>query len=376
MRKRIVFAGAGLLAGVILAGAFFCLYHLKHRSMIIVTRGAGGRMGDKIIEYAKTKWLAHKYKIPFYMIPFEGSEKFMLSRYDKNYKDFSFLFDRLFYRLFGVLIYIDSEDQIVQALKTVKKPIRFVINTETRLLEHLKYPETKKESAWVCSVLYEKMLEDHNFANELKKALEPVDPSLLNYNCVPKNKITVAVHIRKGTGFDPELGSMQCYDSSKWDVKYKYFKFAPEISEHIPMIDRKKQCPWSYADGKWPDKFPPEQYYVDQIKKLSSILHDTSFYVHVFTDDKDKQALVSRIKESVAKSNIEFAYSGDNMRALHDLYAMTKCDCLIRSGSGFGYLAQLLGEHKIIMYPIHLTWHDRKYLVVDNVGVILRKNLK
>ena len=68
-------------------------------------------------------------------------------------------------------------------------------------------------------------------------------------------------------------------------------------------------------------------------------------------------------------SNIEFTYSKQNTNILEDCFAITQFDCLIRSMSGFAYL----GNHQIIMYPIHLTWANQDLLITDKAGIITKK---
>ena len=55
----------------------------------------------------------------------------------------------------------------------------------------------------------EYMLQDQSFAVELKNMLQPVVS--LPKITLPQNKVTVAVHIRKGGGFDQSLNSIQYY---------------------------------------------------------------------------------------------------------------------------------------------------------------------
>ncbi|MGB8367544.1 MAG: hypothetical protein WCD44_04255, partial [Candidatus Babeliales bacterium] len=190
------------------------------------------------------------------------------------------------------------------------------------------------------------MQEDEFFMKELKYMLQPVVkiPEIK----LPSDTITVAVHIRKGGGYDQALSSLQYY---KRDMISKRF----------------------YADKRWPRKFPPEQYYADQIIKISELLSDQPLFIYIFTDDRNPTGLVNRIKKAVNKSNITYSCrSRGNTYKTHvveDLYNMARFDCLIRSGSSFAVAAQLLGNHKIVIYPKSLQWEGRK-LIANEVTIL------
>ena len=53
-------------------------------------------------------------------------------------------------------------------------------------------------------------------------------------------------------------------------------------------------------------RFPPEQFYIDQICNLSRLLRDIPLYIFVFTDDLDPEALTDRLKHGCNKKNILF----------------------------------------------------------------------
>jgi len=69
---------------------------------------------------------------------------------------------------------------------------------------------------------------------------------------VPQDHISVAVHIRTGGGYAP---------------------------------DRRIRA-------KQPKRFAPDQFYVDQIKRIRSMFEGKNLYVHVFTDDSNPGAII------------------------------------------------------------------------------------
>jgi len=50
-----------------------------------------------------------------------------------------------------------------------------------------------------------------------------------------------------------------------------------------------------------------------------------------------------------------------NLNVVEDFYNMSCFDCLIRPASHFFLAAQLLGNHKIIIYPKHWKWVGKKF---------------
>ncbi len=375
MKKKIISRVIVFLASVfVLASVSFCIYSFRNPYVTIVMANDGGRLGDRVLIYGKAKWLAYKYGVPFCMNHFDKSEKLMLV-HEKNYRSRSFWPYRIFNSLFGEYIDVKTEDQFAQKLKQTKGSAIFMVGLFAKV-----NPPVFDDGRLENFSLYEVMIKDPVFGKSIRKMLQPLVPPS-GIETLPKDRITVAVHIRKGEIVDQSLISEQYYEN-KGPVYYKLFDISdPQKKQLSDLSKNLTGCEFNgisrrcWSDRRFPDKFPPEQYYVDQIKKLSSMLRDAPLYVHIFADSKDKQALVSRVKEKVAKSNIKFACSSQDSAVFQDLFSMTKFDCLIRSGSYFGVLAQLIGDYKVIMYPIHLTWADDFYLLVDKVGVILRERL-
>ncbi len=282
-----------------------------------------GRFGDRIISYTTAKWISQRFNIPLFFKPFKYSSMLRFGREEKKYSK-----------------------EIAKQFKEV------IVGNEQDIIKHEKKNniifESKRRWFFISSSpsiesTIEYMLQGQPFAAELRNMLEPVVP--LPQITLPEDKITVAVHIRKGGGFDRPLNSIQYYHS-------RLSKFADKI---------------------WPLKFPPEQYYVNQIKRISTLFDDAPLFMHIFTDARNPPSLVERIKGAVGKSNINFScrHSGNthNTHVIEDFYNMSRFDCLIRSGSHFSIAAQLLGNHKVIIYPKHFKWEGRR-LIIDEVSII------
>jgi hypothetical protein len=367
---------------IITALVTIVVFNRNEPSVIIVNKCEGGRLGDQLISYSKAKWLSYKYNIPFRLIPFDGYKQLHLSQEPVYNTVFDF-FNRAFYVLFGNTIKVNTEEQLVAARATINRPTRFVVHLGTRFYEHINSNTGSDayDHAWLPSVLYELMVESPHFAKDLRKMLQPITP--IDHIHVPKDRITVAVHIRKGGGFDPHLMSEQYFSKQFQVTKYEQLYYDPEhgdlspyVSNNIPSFCYDIKNRLLSADKQWPDKFPPEQYYVTQLQNLSHFLGNPPLYVYIFTDDQDPVSLTKRIEKNTNKPNIIFdcrtEKNSHNTNILYDVYTMADFDCLIRSGSHFAYISQLVGNHTIIVYPLHIQWVDPKILWVNRVGVIIR----
>ena len=275
----------------------------------------GGRFGDCLSCYTKAKYFSCVHKLPLYYTRFTYSDQLTLHAYEAEYtKDSAAQFD--------AIIRVNSDADIKN---NKDKNVLFV--------SHF-YSQTPG--------LYEYGFQDKVFATELKKMLTPLAPMPLIEK--KEGTISVAVHVRKGGGFDKPLSSSQIYK------KYQY------------------------ADQQWPTKFPPDQFYLDQIMTLKKLVGSDILIIYLFTDDPNPAALAERYQRYLDDPTIQFVYRENNShdtKIVEDFYIMSQCDCLIRSTSLFAKAAQLLGNHTIIMYPIVGTW-DKDKVIINPAGIIIR----
>jgi len=343
----------------------------------------GGRFGDKIVCYTTAKWISCKFNIPLLLKPFKYSSMLRLGSKEKKYSK------EIVEQFEGAIPIGSEQDVIAYEKKNVvfeNNGMYFRIGGCPELEQTIEY-----------------MLRDQFFVAELKNMLQPV--VFLPIIDLPRDKITVAVHIRKGGGFDKLLCSTQYYRTNMISRKFCVdvrlpFKFLPEqyyvnqkkrilkLFNDMPLfvyiknmilrqfVDIKKMILrqfYFYADVRWPSKFPPEQYYVNQIKGISKLFNNVPLFVYIFTDDRSPSRLVDRIKKAVNKNNITFSCRNrgntHDAHVVEDFYNMARFDCLIRSGSNFGLAAQLLGNHKVVIYPKHWQWAGKK-LVIDEVSIV------
>lgn len=309
----------------------------------------GGRFGDHIVAYCKTKYFSLKHHLPLLYKPFQLSNALKLHRQET-------IFNQMHYMHFKRQLNVNSEADIINNLQP---GTLFVVSMYTRLTTSTHVdtvapsPAVAKQTFFWIDEIYQKMLEDPIFYSVIQDQLQPV--VTLPKSSIPSGYISVALHVRRGGGFDGPIGSAQYVDQ---------MSFTPQIC----MVT---------VDKKFPLKFPPEQFFVDQVRVLSELFHDVPMFVQLFTDDLQAFELLDRLKRHCNKNNIVWAYCPTIWKesTLEEIFAMTHFDCLIRSCSHFGGIAQLLGNHKIVIWPTDYEWQSN-YLNISRTSVMINSNNK
>lgn len=279
----------------------------------------GGRFGDNLSTYCKAKVFSYKYDIPLLYKPFEYSDQLTLHLKETK-------FTQKLATHFDAIIPVKTEDDIK---KNKNKNVLLVTNFYTP-----------------APGLYEYGFTNPIQAHDIKNLLTPINPppSIEKNN----NEITIALHVRKGGGFDAPLASEQ---TTKKAIQY--------------------------ADQQWPTKFPPDQFYIEQLRLIKKLIaSEKNMIVYLFTDDPDPNRLAQKYQEQLKDLNLEFRYrttgNSHNANVVEDFYLMSQCDCLIRSTSLLARASQILGNHEIILYPIQGYWIEDT-LIINPVGIIIRK---
>ncbi len=326
--------------------------NLETKSAVTYDTQWGGRFGDQTLMYVKARWIAYKVNLPFYYKPFKYSDQLMMHELDVHWaqskmKKFVTVENICTTKMRYRDLYVNV-DKYIKRNKKILYEIHYYFHPHNWGVAPELY-DSQEVSMW------RDMLADEEFCADLRRVIQPRGPiETLN---LPKDMVTVAVHVRKGGGFDTPLFSVQLYGDEKKDF---------DISCHCE-IGR-----MNYIDCAYPLKFPPDLFYVTQIKRVSNLYHNVPMYVHIFTDDSYPEKLVERYKSMIDSPNITFGcrQSGNchDKNVLEDLFSMAQFDCLIRSGSNFPQIAQLIGNHKVVIYPKGANW--KSVLVVDDVGIM------
>lgn len=306
----------------------------------------GGRLGDHLVSYCKAKYFSCKYNLPLLLNPFPFSQLFSLFNNETHYDDIKF---QAYIREGPI-----KNGESINRVKT--KKVLFFVDMYTALIDksdeimlHQDEGAVPYDTFFWVDEIYQKMMENSCYYQEIKKGLSPVTPEIRMK--FPQEAISVAVHIRNGGGYDGPLSSQQ-----------------------IEGLDNNQNQSSSKitVDKTHPLKFPPEQFYIEQLINLSELLDNRPMIVYIFTDHLNPSKLMEKIKKKCNKSNLVFSCSDVPWasRVTDDLFLMAQFDCLIRSCSNFAGVAQLLGNHKIIIFPRDYEWNNN-FLHICKTSIII-----
>ena len=287
----------------------------------IVQSSTGERLGDRLLYISAVKYFALLYDLDFFYIN-------------------SSLMDQFTFSITDIPISKKIESQY-------KNKAKFNEATYNKANS-----STLFKAQWgVINNFYKNFGKRHahrDIFDQLQQLLKPLG-TIPTLN-IPHGYISVAVHIRKGDGYDQPLQSQQIYRS------------------HARRIS---------ADRSWPKKFPPEQYYINQINLLAELLAEQQLIFYIFSDSHDPNKLTQRIASYCKHKNANFINASSSLQdsPIFDMCKMASCDCLIRPESSYSMVAQIMGNHKIVLFPQKAEWKDN-ILYIPEVNVILFNSIK
>jgi len=338
---------------------------------------SNGRFGDNLLAYSHARWISYKYDIPLLYRPFKYSDQLELHLLNP------------FFELEDA-----KEFQEVVTFKDLSgKQSHLDIKKDSDTLYIIPYfPECKADIR--DRFHFDIDWNDTEFIAILQKEFTPLDQ--LSTIDVPKNKLLVALHIRTGAGHDrifqlrsdeefEEKNEMQVIRNQVSDDELKEKNETqiirnqvkedpaqPKAKGNMRAVGRSK-----FADRRFPLKFPPNEFYIEQIQRMSELLDDQPMYVHIFTDSTDPQAIADLFKKHVNKPNIEFGCRSQgnqqDANVLDDFFALTHFDYMIRGESNFSIMAERIGYFKIIIKPADFVWR-RKALKITKVDTKIKDN--
>lgn len=284
-----------------------------------ITYHLGSRLGDNLLDYTHAKWISYKWGIPLLYNPFEYSDQFVFHLEEKALSVQSML---SFYH-HCQLTDLHQLDQNYQC------DTLYYINH---------FPDSFDEYTFLnweqaTGIPYVQVnWSDETFRNMMRKLITPVHP--LKLTLPPKEIISVALHFR--TGYD--------YDSD-------------ETRRGLAL------------------RFPPFQYYVNQLKRLREMIRNEPLYVYIFTDHPNPQKIKTEFEKNFDKNHVKFdcRTKGNfhNQNVLEDLFSMMRFDCIIRPISHYSTVASHLGDFKIEIFPKNGYWEGDKF-IVSEINIIKR----
>jgi hypothetical protein len=312
----------------------FCISNQNVATSFVQYTLSQGRFGDQLLAYAKAHYIADLYHLPLLYTPFRHAELVELHYAQLPYATY--------YR-----------NNLLQEVAVHKDTI---INTSDNNFLYTVTLSTKHKEITNLDSIALYALQDKKYAHNIKNMLMPHES--LHIIDWPKGCITVALHVRKPSGHDTPLTSKQFYDHNEYAL-------TPPT-----RIEKKGTMP---SDKRYPHKFPPDQYYIDQIELLATLFPEQKLYVYLFTDYNDPQELVKRYKPHIHNDHVTLVCHTKEqqqyMRFIDDYYNMAQTDCLVRASSNFSRAAQLLGNHKIVIYPKSTHWYADA-VIVNEVWIL------
>ncbi len=268
---------------------------------------SGGRLGDNLISLLHAKWISYKHGIPLYINPFSHSDYFYFSLLNPG-------LSLTTPTHFKNEITISIEDDFVET----------EVPTLFNVPYFAEYKSDKKIPGYSVLKRFIVDWDDEGFKKEIVQSLTPF--IFLDLPDLPTGCKTVAVHVRRGGGYDP-----------------------------------------GYINQVFAEKFPPDSYFIAQIKRLARFYQGQKLYVYIFTDDPNPQEIASLYERAIENPNITFdCRNEDNnywSNVLEDMMAMIKFDCLIRGESNFAIIPELIGNHEIVINASKITWQDGQQVV-------------
>jgi hypothetical protein len=261
----------------------------------VIPSYSGGRFGDNLLAFSHAAFFAWKNNYKLFLVPFKYSDQLTL------YERFP-LFSREIERRFkNQITYPGGDVKINGSLMSTLITIPYFPDA---IIEYTTQRWSSFKVDW----------EDDEFKQKLRKWISPREPlSLIE---PPRDKISVAVHLRKGGGFD--------------DMSLIY-------------------------QGTLIYKMPLDEFYIEQIKKISEILDGAPLYVFLFTDDPHPEHIASLYGELINLPSIEFDYRRENNshlnNVLEDFFSMTQFDILIRPDSNYSIMAEKIADYYLVVSP-------------------------
>jgi hypothetical protein len=276
---------------------------------------SGGRMGDNLLAYFHARWLCYKYNLPLVYAPFKLSDRFQLVDH------------RCALEVTNKQVVLEKEEQI----NFSEEPTLFAVPYFSECAFEFGKAAPDEFGAPMTPP-FAVDWEDEAFRLEMMQCLTPSTP--IAPLQLPEGCLKLAVHIRRG-------------------------------------VKQKGGADSRTARRAFPLKFPPDSYYIEEIKRVAALFPDKKLYVYLFTDYPKPHTLLKKYRKAIKNPDIEFATGesrGDEETLLKDFCAFTQFDCLILCQSNFSLIPSKLKDFAIVTLPTH-SYNERKCVTVDEIDL-------
>ena len=266
-----------------------------------------GRLGDQLVSYLHAKWISYRYGLPLVYTSFPHSNAFLFheseTRKNRHHRP------------------VTLTD--LSVLEAPENRLYLIPYAPECVHDYDFFPSTYQQEHPYIQVDWE----DKAFIEWVRPFVSPRLP--IKLIDLPKDKVTVAVHIRTLTGADGQIPNLLAY---------------------------------------FPYKFLPDTFYIDQIRWTYEKMGRKPLYVFLFSNDPLVKTIAERYKSTLNIPDITFDYRSGKEDLLSDLFSMMHFDVLIRSESNLSIVADKLGFQKIVISPQHVVI-NRGENVVDEVKI-------
>lgn len=291
---------------------------------------SGGRFGDCLLSYAHAKWIAHSYGIPLLYKPFAYSDQLMMHELEIPYSgDLAAQFKKTVTVTPGTVHTITADSGFLYVIPFFPESI---FNREDQIFPYLFTVD------W----------HEKEFKTTLQRMIKPI---VAIQSCdIPADRLTVALHVRKGTG---------------WDIPN--YRITPQA-----------------LTASHPLRFAPDSFYIKQLQRIAALYPAQKIYVYLFTDHNNPAELARYYEQEVSCDRMQFAFrtqeNNEFINVLDDFFALTHFDCLIRADSNFSLMASKLGNYQLVITPWHgiveglITTIDEINIEINQKSFFIKEN--
>ncbi len=278
-----------------------------------------GRFGDNLLSYIHAKWISYRYNIPLLYKPFIYSDQLILHEQEVLYSDsVRKQFDKIV--VLGKHVSVNPQDR-----SSILYIAPYFPSSQWELHNAISFSGGRWD-------YFEVDWQDPGFIEELQKVIFPQKP--ISSMHLPTDRITVAVHVRRGGTHD-----------------------TPDVPPLFPL------------------KFLPDDFYITQIKRLYFLFNKKPLYVYVFTDDTQPDKIVETFKRHLQNLDIQFDCrkngNTDTTNVVEDFFALKQFDCLIHSESNFSLIMNKIGNYKVSLFPDSFHKENGR-IVYDHINIMVK----
>ena len=260
----------------------------------------GQNFGKNLISYMHAKWISYSNKIPLLIKPFPYSNQLALYASEKKLNDQG---------VWNSTLTIDDENDVIYM--DPAKTLYIVPYFQEIDPEYQETPIPYFSVNW----------KDKEFMNQIREMIKPT--SGFTPFKLPKGRVTVAVHVKRKANGDTS-------DDSEMALL----------------------------------KYPPDEFYINQIKRLSEKFKSRPMYVYIFTNHRNPGVIGKAFQEAANAPHITFDWrrTGNHQKGniVDDFFNMSRFSCLIRPQSNFSIAAELCGSFSLVIKPVKARWSPGK----------------